>query len=160
MKVTVQIAKHFREVYFGGNWTSSNLKEHLEGVTWQQATTQLYTLNTIATLVFHMNYFVEAVLKVLQGAPLEAHDKNSFDLPPVKSQDDWEKLLNKTWADAECLAGLIEQLPEERLWQDFSEKKYGNYYNNLHGIIEHNHYHLGQIVLIRKILVQVNDVMK
>jgi hypothetical protein len=30
--------------------------------------------------------------------------------------------------------------------------KYGNYYRNLHGIIEHTHYHLGQIVLIKKLL--------
>jgi hypothetical protein len=29
-------------------------------------------------------------------------------------------------------------------------EKYGNYYRNIHGIIEHIHYHLGQIVLIEK----------
>ena len=27
MNLTQQIAKHIREVYFGGNWTSVNLKE-------------------------------------------------------------------------------------------------------------------------------------
>jgi len=32
------------------------------------------------------------------------------------------------------------------------EEKYGNYYRNFHGIIEHCHYHLGQIVLIKKML--------
>jgi len=58
MSLTRQIAKHFREIHFGGNWTCSNLREHLSGVTWQQATTQVHGLNTIATLAYHINYFV------------------------------------------------------------------------------------------------------
>jgi uncharacterized damage-inducible protein DinB len=156
MNLTGQIAKHFREVYFGGNWTSSNLKDNLADVTWQQATTQVYSFNTIAALVFHMNYFVSAVLKVLQEEPLDAHDKYSFDCPPIQSQEDWEKLLDKTWTDAENFASLVEQLPESKLGETFSDEKYGNYYTNLHGIIEHIHYHLGQIVLIKKILSQTN----
>ncbi len=157
MNLTAQIAKHFREVYFGGNWTSSNLKDKLADVTWQQATTQVYSLNTIAMLVFHMNYYVSAVLKVLQGNPLDASDKYSFDYPPILSREDWEKLLNKTWTDAENFAIMIEQLPESKLWEDFSDGKYGNYYRNIQGIIEHNHYHLGQIALIKKILLQQNN---
>jgi uncharacterized damage-inducible protein DinB len=154
--LTGQIAKHFREIYFGGNWTSSNLKDHLAGVTWQQAATQVYSFNTIATLVFHMNYYVSAVLKVLQGKPLDASDKYSFDHAPIVSQEDWEKLLDKTWSDAENFASLVEELPESKLWEDFSDEKYGNYYRNIHGIIEHNHYHLGQIVLIKKMLLQAD----
>ena len=61
-------------------------------------------------------------------------------------------MLEKTWADAEKFAALIEQLPEEKLWETFFEDKYGNYYRNIHGVIEHCHYHLGQIVLIKKVL--------
>jgi uncharacterized damage-inducible protein DinB len=156
VSLTGQIAKHFRELYFGGNWTSSNLKEHLADVTWEQATSKVYSFNTIATLVFHTNYYVSAVLKVLQGERLNASDKYSFDHPPILSKKDWEKLLDKTWTDAENFAGLIEQLPENKLWDDFSDNKYGNYYRNLQGIIEHTHYHLGQIVLIKKILVQTD----
>ena len=156
MSLTAQIANHLRAVYFGGNWTSVDLKDNLADVTWQQATTQVYTFNTIATLVYHMNYYVCAVLTALQGQPLSAHDKYSFDHPPILSQEDWEKLLDKTWTDAESFASLIEQLPESELWEDFSDNKYGNYYRNIHGIIEHNHYHLGQIVLIKKILLQAD----
>ncbi len=152
MKLTVQIAQHFREVYFGGNWTSSNLKDKLADVTWQQATTQVDSFHTIATLVYHMNYYVSAVLKVLQGGPLDAKDEYSFDLPPIRSREDWEKLLDKTWTDAEDFASLIEQLPESKLWENMADEKYGNYYRNVHGMIEHCHYHLGQIVLIKKML--------
>jgi hypothetical protein len=158
MSVTAQIAKHFRDVHFGGNWTFSNMKDNLADVNWEQATTQVYSFNTIATLVYHMNYYVCAVTTVLQGKPLNASDKFSFDHPPVNSQDDWEKMLNKTWTDAENFAKLIEQLPEAKLWEDFSDGKYGNYYRNLLGIIEHCHYHLGQIVLIKKILLQSDTI--
>ena len=157
MNLTAQIAKHFKDVHFGGNWTSVNLKQTLADVSWQQATTKIYSLNTIATLVFHINYYVSAVLKVLQGGPLDAHDKYSFDLPPIQNQENWEKLLNKMWTEAEDFAILVEQLPEGKLGETFFEEKYGNYYRNLHGIIEHTHYHLGQIVLIKKILLQSNE---
>jgi len=156
MNLTEQIAKHLREVYFGGNWTSSNLKDNLADVTWRQATTQVYSFNTIAILVYHMNYYVSAVLKVLQGEPLTAKDKYSFDLKPIQSKEDWEKMLDKTWTDAENFASLIEQLPESKLWEDFTDKKYENYYRNLHGIIEHIHYHLGQIALIKKMLLKTD----
>ncbi|MBA4141007.1 MAG: DUF1572 domain-containing protein [Segetibacter sp.] len=156
MNLTAQIAKLFRDVHYGGNWTSVNLKENLAGVTWQQATTKVYSFNTIAALVYHMNYYVSAVLKVLQGEPLNARDKYSFNHSPILSQQEWEKLLNKTWTDAENLAILLEQLPESKLWETFSDEKYGNYYRNIHGLIEHCHYHLGQIVLIKKILLQTD----
>jgi uncharacterized damage-inducible protein DinB len=154
MNLTGQVAKHLRAVYFGGNWTSVNLKENLENLTWQQANTSVYSFNSIATLVYHMNYYVEAILKVLQGGTLDAKDKYSFEHPPIQAQEDWEKLQNKTWSDAEKFASMIEQLPENTLWKAFSDEKYGNYYENIHGIIEHIHYHLGQIVLIKKILLQ------
>ena len=154
MKLAVQLAKQIREVHVGGNWTASNLKDNLEGLTWQQSIKAVYSFNTIATLVYHMNYFVSAVLKVLQGEPLDAKDKYSFSHPPIHSQSDWEKMLEKTWTDAEKFASLVEQLPDHRLWEDFSDNKYGNYYRNISGIIEHIHYHLGQIVLIKKILLQ------
>ena len=152
MNLTAQIARHFREVHFGGNWTSVNLKDSLAGITWQQATTKVDSLNTIAALVYHINYYIGAILKVLEGGPLDAHDKYSFDLPLIQSDEDWEKLVNKTWTDAKNFANLIEQLPESKLENDFSEKKYGSYYRNLHGLIEHTHYHLGQIVLLKKII--------
>jgi uncharacterized damage-inducible protein DinB len=157
MDVTKQIAKHFREVYFGGNWTTSNLEEHLKDITWQQATTQVYSFNSIATLVYHMNYYVSVVLKVLRGEPLNASDQYSFDLPPIRSQEDWQQLLDQARADAKTFADLVEALPDSKLDETFVNEKYGNYYRNLHGIIEHFHYHLGQVVLIKKIVLQSGE---
>ena len=154
MNLPSQLAKHFREVCFGGNWTDVNMKDSLAGITWQQATTKIHKLNTIAALVYHINYYVRACLMVLEGKALEASDKYSFDLPPVNTQKDWDELLEQCRADAEKFASMVEQLPESKLWDDFSGNKYGNFYRNIQGIIEHTHYHLGQIVLIKKMILQ------
>jgi len=154
MQLNKQTAKHFRDVYFGGNWTVSSMKEVLKDVDWQQALTKAGDFNTIAVLVFHTNYFVGALLRVLKGEPINASDKLSFDHPPINSQQDWEKMVNKTFEEAEEAAKLIEQLPENKMGEIFVDDKYGNYYRNIHGIIEHTHYHLGQIALIKKLVVQ------
>ena len=150
MNTPAQLASHFRQVHFGGNWSVSNVKDNLAGIPWEQAVKKIDSFNSIAALVFHMNYFVSAVNKVFQGEPLQAHDKYSFDLPPIRSQDDWEQLVNKTLQDAELFASLVEALPESKLSEDFSEQKYGSYFRNILGIIEHVHYHLGQIALLKR----------
>ncbi len=154
MNVSSQIAKHFREVYFGGNWTWSNLKDTLSDVNLQQATKKVHSFNTIATLVYHIHYYVIAVTKVLEGQKLDSSDKLSFDVPQFKSEDEWKLFLNKSLVDAENFAQLIEKLPENKLWEFLVEEKYGIYYRNLHGIIEHCHYHLGQIVSLKKLIAE------
>jgi hypothetical protein len=154
LKLPEQIAKHFRDCYFGGNWTDSSLKVLVADINWKEATKQVHAFNTIAVLVYHMNYFVRAMIDVLEGRPLTAHDKFSFTHPPVNKEGDWQNLLSATWTDVEKCASLVEKLPEEKLWEVFSDARYGNYYRNAHGIIEHTHYHLGQIALIRKLIKQ------
>ena len=152
MNLSEQIAKQLTELYFGGNWTDSNLKDSLTDVTWEMAITQVYDLNTIAKLVYHMTYYVTEVTKVLKGGPLDARDKFSFDNPQINSQEDWERMLDRIWTDVKEFSDLIGKLPESKLAEVMIDEKYGNYYRNLTGIIEHCHYHLGQIVLIKKIL--------
>ncbi|MBN9400241.1 MAG: DUF1572 domain-containing protein ['Candidatus Kapabacteria' thiocyanatum] len=156
MTLTRHIAKHFREIHFGGNWTCSNMKDQLADVTWEQAITKVHTFNTIATLAYHANYYVDAVLKVVRGGPLDADDNYSFDHPPITSQEDWQRLLDKSWRDAENLAAWIETMPEHMLWENIADEKYGIYFRNIHGIIEHTHYHLGQIALIKKLLPNID----
>jgi hypothetical protein len=97
------------------------------------------------------------VIPVFEGGSLNASDKFSFNHPPITSQGDWDTLLTKVWTEAEALATLIEQLPGAKLEETFVDDKYGNYYRNTHGIIEHLHYHLGQIVLIKKIIAELSS---
>ena len=46
----------------------------------------------------------------------------------------------------------MEKLDEAKLSEVFADPKYGNFYRNLQGIIEHTHYHLGQISLLKKLV--------
>ncbi len=153
MNLPAQIDQHYRDVFFGGNWTEVNLRDTLAGVTWQHATARVGALNSIAALVYHIGYYVSVQLPVLQGGPLTGHDRDSFAHPPIASAEDWDSLLARTWTEAEAAARLIEQLPESQLWETFIAEKYGTYYRNLHGAIEHAHYHLGQIVLVKRYLI-------
>lgn len=152
MTLSAKIARQFREVYFGGNWTSVNLKQTLADVSWEQAASRVYDFNSIAALVYHIHYYVLAISRVLEGGPLDAKDRFSFDHPVVSSREAWEQSLATRWLEAEHFADLIERLPDSRLNEVFADEKYGSYYRNLAGVIEHTHYHLGQIVLIKKLL--------
>ena len=152
MNTSKQIAKHLHEVYFGGNWTTTNLKEVLSDVSWQEATYKFQSLNTIVTLAYHVNYFVKSVSEVLEGKPLTSKDALSFNYPAINSQEDWSVFVSQILDDGKRFSILIENLPEEMLNQSFVDEKYGIYYRNLHGIIEHIHYHLGQMVIIKKLI--------
>lgn len=147
-----QLAKHIRDLHFGGNWTVSCLKDLTADISWEQANQKHEDLNTIVALVYHINYFVKAVIPVLEGGQLDAHDKFSYDHPNISSEQDWEIFLDEIWRDANQLADLIETLPEEKLAEIFEQEKYGTYYRNLLGIIEHSHYHMGQIAIIKKLV--------
>lgn len=152
--LTQQLAKHLRDIHFGGNWTCTNMRDTLKDITWQQALTKVYDMNTIATLTCHTTYYVRVLLDVLEGRPLVAKDEYSFDVPPISSAHDWEQLLEFAWQRAEQAAQLLEKLPDSVLLKPFTDEKYGNYYRNIQGNIEHMHYHLGQIVIIKKLLMK------
>ncbi|MEO0005990.1 MAG: hypothetical protein RJA20_186 [Bacteroidota bacterium] len=149
---TIQIAARFREVLLNGSWISTNFKTQLEDVTLEEATTEIANLNTIALLAFHIHYYVAGVLNVLEGGSLDIRDKFSFDMPPMNTAADWDVLRSRMWKDAEQFAQKVEQLPDSELWNVFTDEKYGNYYRNMEGMIEHCYYHLGQIVLLKKLV--------
>jgi len=149
-KVTKQLAQHIREVYFGVNWTYSYLEEHLSDVTWEEATSKVGSLNTIIGLTYHIHYYVAPLISVVKDGIWNGNDDVSFDHPSIKSKKDWDRFLLMFFQEAESLALLIEQMEEESLWK--TEEKFGNYYKNIQGFVEHCHYHLGQIVVVKKLL--------
>lgn len=153
MESPSQIAKRFREVVLNGTWVAgTNFRDQLTNVSAEQATQKIGSLNTIALLASHIHYYISGILNVLEGGTLDIRDKFSFDFPAVKSQEDWEKVLNKFWNDSEKFANLVEQMTEEKLNEDFTDRMYGSYQRNINAMIEHCYYHLGQIVLIKKLI--------
>lgn len=153
MSSALQLAKRFREVLLDGFWiANTNFKDQLSDVTWEQAVTNVDSLNTIAMLTFHIHYYIAGVANVLEGGDLEIKDQFSFDLPPIESAEQWEVLLNRLWTDSEKFTSLVEQLDDSKLDEVFVNEKYGTYKRNIDGMIEHAYYHLGQITLIKKML--------
>jgi len=150
MEITKVLAKHIREVFFGGNWTCSSLKEHLGGVSVEIANQKIDGLNSIATLMFHIAYYVKIQIEVLENGVLNGNDELSFQTPNFQSQEEWKNYLDSVWTNAEKYAQLVEKMPNEKLTETFVDEKYGNYLRNILGNIEHIHYHLGQIVIIKK----------
>ncbi|BAO77014.1 hypothetical protein [Winogradskyella sp. PG-2] len=151
MKTTKLIAKNLHQVYFGGNWTASNFKDTLEGVTLEVATKKVGNLNTILTLTFHIHYYLKGTMDALKNGELTIRDKYSFDHPNIKNEAEWQDFQNNLWIEAKEFIALIETLEDNVLETFLAEEKYGTYYRNLTGIIEHTHYHLGQIVITKKL---------
>lgn len=153
MKKSVLIANRLKEVFLNGYWiANTNYKDQLEKINWQEAIHQVENLNTIAALTFHINYYLVGLLHVFNGGPLEIKDQYSFNLPPMHSENDWKKLVDEFLTNAELFASAVEKMPEEKFNDNFVDEKYGTYLRNIEAVIEHSYYHLGQIVLIKKLI--------
>ena len=147
------IAKRVREVLLDGRWiANTNIKEQIENVTWEQAILQVASLNTIAALTFHVNYFLGGLNNVFDGGDLEIRDKFSFDLPPIHSASDWNKLLQNYLSNAEKFITHVEKMEDAKLDEPFVKEQYGTFQRNIEGVIEHSYYHLGQMAIITKML--------
>jgi uncharacterized damage-inducible protein DinB len=147
------IANRLTEVYLNGQWiANTNFKQLIESVTWQQATQKIDSLNTIAQLTFHINYYLNGILNVFNGGTIEIKDKYSFEMQPINSKSDWDQLKQQFLNNAEQFVMKVASF-EEHIWdEDFVDKKYGTYQRNIEGVIEHSYYHLGQMSLIKKII--------
>lgn len=153
MKRNLAMANRLREVLLNGKWiANTNFKEQILSVCWRQAIQKVDNLNTIALLTFHINYYLAGLINVFKGGKLEISDKYSFDLPEIRSEKEWDTLVSDFLRNAEMFASEVEQMEEHLLDQPFVDEKYGSYWRNIEGVIEHSYYHLGQVSLIRKMI--------
>jgi hypothetical protein len=91
-------------------------------------------------------------LKAFENGKLEISDKYSFDLPPIQTEADWNKLVTDFLGNSEKFAKQVEQMDDSIFDQPFVDEKYGSYLRNIEGVVEHAYYHLGQISLLRKMI--------
>ena len=153
MNGTQFTANRLREVLLDGHWiANTNYRQQLTNTSWQQATQMVGSLNSIAALTYHINYYLAGLLQVLKGGKLEMSDKYSFDVPPITSEADWNHLVDTFLANAESFVSEMELIPETMLEEPFVQEKYGSWARNLEGVVENSYYHLGQISLIKKLL--------
>ena len=153
MTRNLTVASRLREVLLDGHWiANTNYKEQILNVNWQQAIQKISNLNTIAALTYHINYYLEGLLNAFEKGELEISDKYSFNLPQIQSEADWKELVTKFLSNSEKFASQVEQMDESLFDQPFVDEKYGSYLRNIEGVIEHSYYHLGQISLISKMI--------
>jgi len=157
MKMSRQLAARMREAILDGTWVAhTNFKDQLSGTTLEMATAQLHSLNTLAALAQHIHYYLHGVRQVFKGGELEIRDAYSFDFPVMESQHQWDAFLDTFWKETEEFAELIETLSDDQLQKAFVKVDYGTYQRNIDGMIEHTYYHLGQVVLIKKMISNLN----
>jgi hypothetical protein len=125
-------------------------EDQLQNVDLQQALQKPGGSNSIAALVFHVNYYLAGLLEAFDKGVLNIRDKYSYDLPPISKEQDWEEMKSAFLRNAELFASRVEAFPDGTLDESFIDPKYGTYLRNIEGVIEHSYYHLGQVVLIRK----------
>jgi len=154
MEKQLFIANRLREVLLNGHWiANTNYQEQLADISWEQAILKINNLNTIAALTYHINYYLKGLLAAFETGKLEINDKYSFELPEIVNKNDWDKLRSDFLINAALFANKVEQLNAEIFDQPFFDEKYGSYLRNIEGVVEHSYYHLGQIVLIKKIII-------
>ncbi len=156
MKINEQIAQHLLDVNEGANWTDVNIKDTIEGVSWKEANVVTSaSSNTIASLLHHISFYNDIVKERLSGNYPSINDLNGFDIERIKNENDWAKLKEKSLQSARDLASDVKKFPDEKLF-DLTENGHDTYYKMLHGVIEHGHYHLGQMVLLKNLIRQKN----
>ena len=155
MTRSTTIASRLKEVLLNGHWiANTNIKEQIQSVHWQQATQKIGQLNTIATLTYHLNYYLAGLLNAFESGILDISDKYSFDLPPINTAAEWDKVVAEFVSNAEKFAAAVEGMNDEILDRPFVKEQYGTLLRNIEGVIEHSYYHLGQISLIRKMIAE------
>jgi hypothetical protein len=154
MSKSLQLANRFREVIFDGTWiANTNFNMQLSNTNWEIATKKIEHFNTIADLTQHVLYYIKGLNEFFQKGALTISDKHSFDFPTITCDEDWEQIKSIFFSEASTFATTLEKFTKTQLNEIFVKKEYGTFERNIDAMIEHYYYHLGQIVLLRKIIV-------
>jgi uncharacterized damage-inducible protein DinB len=135
------------KTFVKGAWHGPTVTEVLDTLTPADGQKRLPNTHSIAELVNHMTAWRVFTVKKLQGDPAyKVTEELNF---PVSN--DWESAINDLKRSQEQLLAALKAFPEERLTEKVPHTEYNyTFYTLVHGIIHHDLYHLGQIVLINK----------
>ncbi len=154
MTISQQIAQHLFDVHEGDNWTDVNIKNTLNNVLCPQAIAiTAASKNSIAALLYHICFYTNIVHQRLRGIDPFINDKNGFDHPEIRNEADWQGIINQCFQAASSLEESLQNYPDDKLFMPLFENR-PTAYKAMHGLIEHTHYHLGQIVLIKHLVQQ------
>ncbi len=153
MRETEQIADQLRRAYEGEAWHGPSLKEILAGVTAAQAAARpLGAAHSIWEIVHHVAAWEAIVLRRIGGEVVK-NVSTEVDWPPVRetSEAAWQGTLKALESGNRRLREAIAQMTDEQLRARVPGKE-SSFYGELHGIVQHDLYHAGQIALLKKAL--------
>jgi len=141
----------------GDAWHGSPLMAIIDGITAQQAATRAVPNgHTIWELVLHVTAWKNETRKRLSGAPAGEPEEGDWPDAGEPTPQRWSEALTRLGRAHEQLVAAVRQLPESRLYEatnDPRDRPLGvgvSYYVLLHGIVQHDAYHAGQIALLKK----------
>jgi len=141
-----------KRAFEGEAWHGPSVKEAIAGVTAAQAHARpLANAHSIWELVQHIAVWEAVGRRRLQGDPAEVLISSPEDWPPPEdtSEAAWEQARAALGRGHQALVEAISQVPESRLDEPIMEGK-STVYVTLHGVIQHDIYHAGQIAMLKK----------
>lgn len=126
-------------------WHGPAVMEALEDVSAETASKRISGSHSIVELVLHMTTWRNFVSRRLSGD--NKYDVTDADNFPQAT--DWPSALAQLKESQVKLLTTLKTFPEEKLFNTVPTRKY-DFYTLLHGIAQHDIYHTGQIILLKK----------
>lgn len=149
MREKEKIAHLFELLQQGDCWIGLNMHQALKGIDAGKASAMICEKgNSIWQLVNHIVYWRKTVLIRLQGRSALPSMPDMY-LPENLSEDSWQTTLQHFEEVYRQLYQTILGFEEQKLDKD-SPRKGQTYFDLLTGCLQHDAYHMGQIVLLKK----------
>ena len=151
MTETHRINSQLKRAQEGQAWHGPSLRDLLEGVTAEQAAAKpIPNAHSVWELVNHIIAWEQIARKRLEGAE-EIAIPDDVNFPPVTdaSEAAWQATMQSLEASHRGLRDGIKKIDDVRLEEITPGTSYSNYVL-LHGVIQHDLYHAGQIALLKK----------
>ncbi|UCF37823.1 MAG: DinB family protein [Acidobacteriota bacterium] len=146
-----EIRQELSKSYFGEAWHGPSLKQALQGVGEQEVWTRVHPeVHTVGEIVLHLRTWMQSAEQRISGRMPFESVTDEQDWPSGSEAEDWSSLMNGLDADFDQLLTAVGQLEESELFDSIAGTK-DNRFELILGILQHNIYHAGQIVLLRKL---------
>jgi uncharacterized damage-inducible protein DinB len=150
-----RILDQYDRVMNGDAWHGDPIWQILDGISAEKAALRpIANAHSIWEIVGHMAFWEDVAARRLGGlrAGLEA-EGNFPPVPPEATEANWQKTLDAFRASNQALREALQKLDPARLDERSAAGK-RSFYDEAHGLIEHNVYHAGQIALLAKAMNQ------
>jgi uncharacterized damage-inducible protein DinB len=152
MKETQRIINQFEYLYNGEPWIAVNILDTLENISAQQAANKIAAdHNSIWEITNHMISWRLNVLQRVKGKTMVSPGNNYFEPVTDQSEAAWKNTLEQMKISQQEWIDFLKTFSEDD-FEKIYPKNAMTYYENIHGIIQHDAYHLGQITLLSKLI--------